>query len=94
MTRPRNQQEGRSAGPGVPGLLAWGLALNCLFASTAHAYIDPGTGSMLLQVIGALVAGAIFYFRESLLRVKGLFLRRPKVTNAPSPPEPGDDAAP
>jgi hypothetical protein len=78
----------------IARLLALGMAVNGLLASTAHAYIDPGTGSMLVQVMGALVAGAIFYFRDSLLRVKGLFRRRSKIADAPPAPEPGDPAAP
>lgn len=86
----RSTRKGR---PGIWGLLAWGVALHCALATPAHAYIDPGTGSMLLQVMGALVAGAIFYFRESLLRVKGLFLRRSKSANADAPPASDDDVA-
>lgn len=30
----------------------------------AHAYVDPGTGAMILQIIGAAVAGTLFYFRQ------------------------------
>jgi hypothetical protein len=30
----------------------------------AYAYIDPGTGSMLVQMSLAAVAGAMFYFRQ------------------------------
>lgn len=57
-------------------------------AGTAHAYIDPGTGSMLLQVIGAGIAGAIFYFRELRIKVMSLFSRRrePASEDAPVPP--------
>ena len=37
-----------------------GLAFNELFISDAFAYLDPGTGSALLQgIIGALVAVGI-----------------------------------
>ncbi len=62
-----------------------------LAAQTAHAYIDPGTGSMLLQIIGAGIAGAIFYFRELRIRLLSFFTRRQTrapddVTDAP----PGD----
>jgi hypothetical protein len=45
-------------------------------AEPALAYIDPGTGSMLLQVIAAGVAGAIFYFREVRIKLRSLFSRR------------------
>jgi hypothetical protein len=60
-------------------------------AGPAQAYIDPGTGSMLLQVIGAGIAGAIFYFRELRIKVMSLFSRReaPAADDASEPP-PGD----
>ena len=60
-------------------------------AGPAQAYIDPGTGSMLLQVIGAGIAGAIFYFRELRIKVTSLFSRReaPVADDASEPP-PGD----
>jgi hypothetical protein len=80
--------------PGILDLLVSGIVLNCFLASTAHAYIDPGTGSMVVQVMGALVAGGIFYFRESLLRVKGLLLRRSKPADDSAHPASGDDLAP
>lgn len=54
----------------VAGALVFGTA------APAHAYIDPGTGSMLLQVIGASVAGAMFYFRDLRMKLFSLFGRR------------------
>jgi hypothetical protein len=53
------------------------VAIAAGFSNPAFAYIDPGTGSMLLQVIGAAIAGAIFYFRELRYKVMSLFSRRP-----------------
>jgi hypothetical protein len=44
------------------------------FERPAHAYVDPGSGFVFLQVAGSMCAGAIFYLRH---RVKRLFsLRR------------------
>ncbi|HEY6125067.1 MAG TPA: hypothetical protein VIV63_10455 [Steroidobacteraceae bacterium] len=42
-----------------------GIVAAVLVVTTAdaHAYVDPGTGAMIVQIIGALVAGALFYFR-------------------------------
>jgi hypothetical protein len=59
-------------------LSALGCALVATLASAgpAAAYIDPGTGSMLLQIIGAGIAGAIFYFRELRMKFLSLFTRR------------------
>jgi hypothetical protein len=60
-------------------------------AGNAQAYIDPGTGSMLLQVIGAGIAGAIFYFRELRIKVMSLFSRRQEPASEDSAgPPPGD----
>lgn len=56
--------------------LACACAISLAGTGTAAAYIDPGTGSMLLQMIGAGIAGAIFYFREFRLKLISLFSRR------------------
>jgi hypothetical protein len=57
------------------------LALGAV--APAAAYIDPGTGSMLLQIFAAGVAGAIFYFHELRIKLLSLFSRRK--------PPPADD---
>ena len=56
--------------------LACAIAVSLAAIAPAAAYIDPGTGSMLLQVIGAGIAGAIFYFRELRIKLLSLFSRR------------------
>jgi len=38
--------------------------LAVLSVTPALAYVDPGTGSMLLQMALAVIAGAMFYFRQ------------------------------
>lgn len=45
--------------------------------ATAHAYFDPGTGSLLIQaVIGGLAAVAVFWGNLKAF-VRNLFSRRP-----------------
>jgi hypothetical protein len=39
--------------------------------SRAHAYLDPGTGSMVLQVIIAGILGAAFTFKTYLRAIFG-----------------------
>jgi hypothetical protein len=51
----------------VPTLL-WSLA-----ADDALAYIDPGTGSMLLQMGAAAFAAGLFYLRGFRTWLSGLF---------------------
>ena len=44
-------------------------------SAPAHAYIDPATGSIILQATIGAVAGATLFFRTSLYKVKALFSR-------------------
>ena len=39
-------------------------AVNAAVVFPAHAYIDPGTGTMLLQIAGAVLAAGLFYLRS------------------------------
>lgn len=41
-------------------------------------YIDPGSGSYLVQVIIGAVLGALFYFKRFWGRVKTFFVRKKK----------------
>jgi len=53
------------------------LAASLVVASVqpAVAYVDPGTGSMLVQMALAGIAGAMFYFRELRLQLVSWFRR-------------------
>jgi hypothetical protein len=57
------------------------VAVVCLLIlpQDAHAYLDPGTGSYVLQMIIAGLLGAAFAIKMSWLRIKrfisGLFSR-------------------
>ena len=42
-------------------LLFLQLFLFLIFSSNAHAYIDPGTGSFIIQAIMAIGASAVIY---------------------------------
>lgn len=50
-----------SAGAALCGLA---VGVNSALLSSAAAYIDPGTGTMIIQVLGALIASALFYLRS------------------------------
>ncbi len=47
-----------------------------LAPSSAHAYIDPGTGSMVLQAIIAGVVGGLVVIKMYWQRIKAIFSRR------------------
>ena len=46
-------------------------------SSPAYAYIDPASGSFLLQILVAIGLGAAFYFRRGLAAVKRFFRVKP-----------------
>jgi len=61
-----------------------------VFQQPAHAYIDPGTGSLILQGLVALFVGAAFtlktFFRQHIKPAIDWILRRPRP--APTPEDP------
>jgi len=56
-------------------MLQLAALLSLYFASTtvdAHAYLDPGTGSIILQGVIATVATGLFVMKSYLYRLKHL----------------------
>lgn len=54
---------------GLAATVATAFAANLALSDVAFAYIDPGTGTMLLQIGGALIAAGLFYLRSARLWV-------------------------
>ena len=52
-------------------------ALMVAFERPAHAYVDPGSGFVFLQVAGSMFAGAIFYLRHRVKRLLYSLRRSP-----------------
>lgn len=50
-----------------------GLLGGVLFPSTAHAYIDPGTGSLIYQLLIAALVGGLFALKVFWQRLKKFF---------------------
>tara|TARA_B100000767_G_C19447558_1_gene402606 strand:- start:235 stop:462 length:228 start_codon:yes stop_codon:yes gene_type:complete len=52
----------------------------------AYAYLDPGTGSIILQAIiasiAAVSAAGTFYWRKIKTKIKSLFTKKNKVDNS------------
>jgi hypothetical protein len=53
-----------------------GLATMLSLSAPAHAYLDPATGSIILQAVLGAVAGATLFFRTSLYKVRAMFTRQ------------------
>ena len=59
----------------LQSLLAF-IVLSVLFVPTdASAYIDPGTGSYILQIIAAGILGGLFAIKMFWFQVKDFFRR-------------------
>ena len=41
-------------------------------------YLDPGSGSYLVQMIIAAILGALFYFKTAWWRIKSFFTKKKK----------------
>ena len=54
------------------------LWLLLLLTNPVYAYLDPGTGSMLLQAMLAALAAVAVVFRIFWNRIRGLFRSRKK----------------
>ena len=60
------------------------VALACLaLPRTAHAYVDPGSGSLIIQVIVGAIAGSLIALKFYWARVKDFFSSR---SSRKSPP--------
>jgi hypothetical protein len=62
----------------MPWVTAWLAVQLAAFSGAAHAYLDPGTGSILVQSLLAGIAGAVAVLGLYWQRVKAFFanLRR------------------
>jgi hypothetical protein len=62
------------------------LALLLAVASpeTAEAYLDPGTGSMILQVVLAAIAGVLVTLKMYWARIRGFFAERSRGRGTPA----------
>lgn len=54
------------------GVLCYGL-----WIPAAHAYLDPATGSIILQSALAAIFGSLFFFRQTWGRLAAKLRRRP-----------------
>ena len=53
-----------------------GTAIMLSLSAPAYAYLDPATGSIVLQAVLGAVAGATLFFRTSLYKVRAFLSRR------------------
>jgi len=57
----------------ILSLFLFALWLQFLIPSSAQAYLDPGSGSILIQLLIAFVTGAIFIIKLYWQRIRSFF---------------------
>jgi hypothetical protein len=56
-------------------VLVFLLFFAILSPSPAHAYLDPGTGSLVFQIVIGFVLGGLFTFRTYFSKIKALIVK-------------------
>ncbi len=67
------------------------LPLALLITTPAYAYLDGGTGSIMLQGLLAGIAGALAVLRLYWAKVKSFFSRKPSATQVQVGEHPSND---
>lgn len=49
------------------------LIIFFISTSNAHAYLDPGSGSIIVQILLGILATFTFYFRATISFLKSIF---------------------
>jgi len=52
------------------------FAINIIFPCTAYCYIDPGTGSFIVQILIAGIVGSLIVIKIFFKRFKNFFRKR------------------
>ena len=52
------------------------LLLVVIISKSSYAYLDPGTGSMILQGLAAIIIGVSIFWRKILNVIRSLFVRK------------------
>ena len=56
-------------------VLATVMALMAIAPNAAHAYLDPGTGSMVIQIIVASLAAIGVFLKSFWAQIKAFFVK-------------------
>ena len=63
------------------------LFLVAIFTRDVHAYLDPGTGSLVFQTVVAALAAAAYGFRSYWGKIRAFFGRTSSTTSGDTPPQ-------
>ena len=69
------------------GAIACLTVVILLMAAPAYAYVDPGTGGMLIQLVTGGIAGLLVLTRLFWSRIRDVFRRQPASPHTARPPD-------
>ena len=53
-------------------LILW-ITISQIFISSSYAYLDPGTGSIILQMLAAIIAAILAFWQYIKIKIKNIF---------------------
>ena len=56
-------------------LVCFAFIYTVCFSTNAYAYLDPGTGSYILQVLIAAIVGGLFAIKPFWTKIKSFFIK-------------------
>jgi hypothetical protein len=56
-------------------LFLYGILLWLIFPKQAHAYLDPGTGSYIFQILIAGLLASLFFIKSIIRKIKEIFTK-------------------
>ena len=56
-------------------ILIFSITILFLVPSNAQAYLDPGSGSFIIQMIIAFLASIVIFFKNGTIYIKNLILK-------------------
>lgn len=59
-------------------MIGLAAAFFVLSIGSAHAYVDPGSGTFLIQILFAGLVGVMFFFRQTMARIRRFFGGKPE----------------
>lgn len=71
-------RKARGVGMTARQAVVLGVVLGASWGAPAHAYVDPGTGSMVVQMLAAAAAASLFFLRSVRAWIVARFRGRAK----------------
>ena len=59
----------------IKDLIKYVIVISFLVPSNAYAYLDPGSGGFIIQMLIAFIASIVIFFKNGMMYVKNFFFK-------------------